>query len=78
MTNDQELRALISAARSRGVLVEVVHDQHASLAKGRDVIDMVRVAGVPGVGHHPMPAIAAAEALRQLVSSNVRNMLEVQ
>jgi hypothetical protein len=73
MTSEKELRELVEKARCMGALVEVAHDAHATATEGRQVIDMVRVVGVKGIGPFPMPAIAAAEALRQFVNSNVRN-----
>jgi len=69
MTSDKELLELIAFARLQGVVVEIQHDAMAWEEEGRVLIGTVRVVGLPGVGPHPMGALAAAEALRRYVAS---------
>lgn len=65
MTDEKELRELVEAARARGAEVFVRHDEDALRTEGRELIDEVKVLGVPGIGPFPMSALAAAEALRE-------------
>lgn len=57
MTDEKELRALIARAEAKGATVTVTRD-----AQGH--INTIQVAGVAGIGPHPMGPIGAAEAMR--------------
>ncbi len=55
-TSTADLKSLIALATARGATVHTTTDG--------DYISTVQVIGLPGIGHFPMAAIAAAEALR--------------
>lgn len=66
MTSNEEILELITRARAMGATVNVTHDQVARLTEGRSVIDTVQVLGLKGCGPFAMPALDAAERLREL------------
>lgn len=69
MTSTEELNSLIEAARNNGAVILVTYDADARMFEGRDIIETVQVVGgVKGVGPYPMPAITAAERLRQIAA----------
>lgn len=68
MTDNTELRNLIDLAVQRGAKVIYSYDYDAFIKEGRAIIDTVHVLGLAGVGCHPMPALAAAEALRRALA----------
>lgn len=65
MTSENELNDLVARARATGATVEVIHDKELYQREGRWITQFVRVAGLPGCGPHPMPAVTAAERLRE-------------
>lgn len=69
MTNTNELNSLIAAARAKGANIEVQHDMDALFDEGREVVDAVRVSGAKGIGPEWMPAITAAERLREFCAA---------
>lgn len=68
MISTNELNSLIAAARAKGAAIEVQNDFEAML-EGRLVVDAVRVSGAKGIGPEWMPAIAAAERLREFCAN---------
>ena len=71
MTSENELLEVIEFARLRGAVVESEHDVRAWEDEGRVLIGTVRVAGLPGIGPHPMSALSATEALRRYVATTL-------
>lgn len=71
MTDQKELEALIALARRAGATVHVTHDEQALAEEGREIVDMVQVSGLEGVGRGYMPAVATAEALRKWQAGRV-------
>ncbi|ONC41678.1 hypothetical protein AQ914_18500 [Burkholderia pseudomallei] len=65
MTDMRELLELVERARNAGAEVDLTYDAHAWSEEGRSIISTVRVHGVAGIGPYPMPAISAAERLRE-------------
>lgn len=63
-TCNKELRALISKAEAMGATVKVGYDLDALISEGRSIISDLQVSGLKGCGPFPMPALAAAERLR--------------
>jgi hypothetical protein len=66
MTNNKELHALVTRACDAGANVLVTYDHAARISEGRKIIATVQVQGVKGIGPYPMPAIRAAERLRDV------------
>lgn len=66
MTSNEELQKLVKRAREAGATVIVTHDAKALAEEGRQIISSVKVIGMKGCGPYPMPALAAAERLREL------------
>lgn len=65
MTSSDELKALCDLAKARGADISISFDSQAWIKEGRSIIDQVVVhSGIPGIGPHPMGAVAAAERLR--------------
>lgn len=67
-TCNKELHALISKAEARGATVQVDYDMNALVSEGRSIICAIQVFGLKGCGPYPMPAITAAERLRELTA----------
>lgn len=68
MTDTRELRALVERARKAGAQVDLTYDARARSDEGRAIISTVRVQGMAGIGPYPMPAICAAERLREALA----------
>lgn len=69
MVSNSELRDLVERLRAHGAQVDVTYDAALQASEGRDVIDSVTVAGVRGIGPHPMAPIAAAERIREALAA---------
>lgn len=67
MTDQKELRYLITLARESGAVVTVEMDAAALEGEGREIIRQVQVLGLKGIGPHPMEPIGAAERLRAVL-----------
>ena len=65
MISNSELFNLVERLRAHGAKVDVTYDADLKAAEDRDVIASVSVAGVRGIGPHPMSPIAAAERIRE-------------
>jgi hypothetical protein len=64
MVSNKELEALIDRARERGAIIRTKRTTSES------PIDAVQVRkGIPGCGPHWMPALSAAERLRQFLTN---------
>lgn len=66
MVSNDDLAALCVLAKNAGADILIAHDADALREEGRTIIESVTVlSGIPGIGPHPMGAIAAAELLRE-------------
>lgn len=72
-THNKELKVLISRAETMGATVEIGYEMDALIGEGRSIICDVQISGLKGCGPFPMPAIAAAERLRELTAQFPRN-----
>lgn len=63
MIDQQQIKAIIRKARQHGATVTVTYDEDARREEGREIIESVAVANLPGVGPHPMGPIGAYEAI---------------
>ena len=68
MTSQKEIRDLIARAEARGAVVTVQIDEGAFEEEGREIIEVVQVCGLKGIGPHPMSLISAAERLREALA----------
>ncbi|MFJ7794692.1 hypothetical protein [Pseudomonas sp. NPDC096950] len=64
------LETLIEQARPLGVIAEIALCPFYR-RQGRDVIDTIRLTGLPGVSASRLQPVDAAEALRRVLSANV-------
>jgi hypothetical protein len=71
MTDMRELRALVERARKAGAQIDLTYDARARSDEGRAIISTVRVQGMAGIGPYPMPAICAAERLREALAQPI-------
>lgn len=76
MTDMRELRALMERARKAGAQVDLTYDARAWGDEGRAIISTVRVQGMAGIGPYPMPAICAAERLREALAQLINEPQE--
>jgi len=63
MIGNDQLLAMIEAARNDGITILVTMDEDAKIFEGRDLIETVQILGLKGCGPLPMPCITAAERL---------------
>ncbi|WP_434598583.1 hypothetical protein M1D58_27370 (plasmid) [Pseudomonas sp. R4-76] len=67
-TCNKELKTLISKAESMGATVQIGYDMNVLISEGRSIISDVQISNLKGCGPFPMPAITAAERLRELTA----------
>jgi len=73
MVSSNSLAALIDQAQALGAQVDVHLDTDALYFEGREVITEVRIEGLAGIGPYWMPALTAAERLREALVHAIQN-----